>query len=171
MKQLLLPIACVLLLQACSKDPASGVTSIISSSMDTVSISDAGMTYTYVRNSSQPLSCIIKKTSINSVFSLTLSPSATTLISLSIYSASGPVNSLGKYNVHPADSTNSSVKNNNKFTETFSGGEAYTVDSVFLNITEASGKTVVGTFEMFVHNVNKKKTITGSINCHNANIN
>jgi len=135
-----------------------------------VTIIDSGITYSD-SGSGTAIQCIINKTTVNSYLTLNITGTATFPISVSISNASGPINSLGSYVIVPVDSSAAFLsKNANSFTEIFSGGENYTVDSVAANITQAYGTTVLGTFQMWLNNSMGSKTITGNINCYKATI-
>ncbi len=171
MTKLFIPFITLPRLGACSKSLTTPTTTVTNSSADTVVIMDNGTSFTYVHATNQPVQCSIRKTVFNSVFSLVLNANAKVFLTVFIRSACGPANSLGSYIVDPVDGTSFSVNSKNKFTETFSGGEAYTVDSVLVNINTATGKTIIGGFQMWVENIHGSKKVTGTLNCHNANIN
>jgi hypothetical protein len=164
-------IAC---LSACKKKSDSSPASGGSSDTTIITLIDNGATYKDSTISTatplkDPIQCSIKKTTTNSIFTMRLTATSAFPVIITISNATGPVNSIGAYKVTPVDSI--APKNISSFTEIFSGGENYSVDSVSVNISEAYGKTILGNYQMWLRNDSGSKIVSGNITCYKATIN
>jgi len=52
------------------------------------------------------------------------------------------------------------------YTEGFSGGQNYSIDSINMNVTTCSSSKVEATFTMWLENTGGNKTVTGTINAN-----
>jgi hypothetical protein len=140
-------------------------------SPDSITVIDNGHTYTYNTNNLS-LDCSIHKVSTGSWFHLTTKSTVDFPVNTS-FMAYGPINSIGVYKLSPIDSVDSIHTNydyNYSFTETFSGGEKYFIDSILVNISVAEIKTLIGDYKLWLHNSAGSKAVTGSIKCSDAKI-
>lgn len=165
MKSIFLFAISALLLAACVKNSSDSTTTTTTGPVDTTTIVDNGTTYTYLGG--KDISCQIEKTPTNSTFFLSVDATAINMIDMTLDGITGPLNSLGIYKVSPVDSP---FSQDSRFTETFSGGENYSIDSIMVDITTASGTTVIGNYELWLTNAAGSKTVTGRIYCLTATI-
>ena len=123
--------------------------------------------------------CDIVKTKDNSIFTMAVNGTAAFPVFLTI-AAVGPAGGVGTYkgkgtpilqtSGNASSDTVSDGSVTNGFKEAFSGGQADTVDSVAVNIKEATSKPgrgtlVKGDYQMWVSNASGSKTVTGIIDC------
>ena len=158
---------------ACKKKTDSPPTDPLSNILpDKLTITDNGTAYTdsgYFNYGE--LQCIIKKTANNSELTLYHTADSNFPITLNLINVVGPLNSLGLYQLSPIDSSSIPTYSQSTFTEVFSGGEGYTVDSIHVNVTAASLQTVLGSYQIWLNNTTGPKTVTGTITCYDARIN
>ena len=116
------------------------------------------------------MQCSIHKAGDKSFFSLNYGTSTAKFpATIAITKAEGPKEVVGVYWSKVAGVTGA-LKSRNTFTETANGKQSYTVDSVMVNITKASGTSIVGDYKLWVSNASGSKTVTGSIDWNSARI-
>ena len=159
----------ILLLTSSSKKSSTSTTTKVQIE-DAITLVDNGVTYTNIGSKGGFGNCTISKTINYSSLSLSVNTNSAFPISFKINDAGGPPNSLGVYKFAPIDTVDTRLNYNSSFTETFSGGESYTVDSILINITYAAGTTILGTYQFWLSNISGNKTVTGIIKWHDAYI-
>jgi len=107
-------------------------------------------------------SCVIHKTYTGSYLTFVQTPSQGFPLALSIVEAVGPANAVGVYRL-----TDDSERKLNTFIETATD-KIYAVDSMIVNITQASGDIVAGNFKIWVSDQTTHKDISGNISCYGA---
>ena len=170
MKKIVLIVICLIAVAACNKNQSNTttVTTFAPNSIDTFSITDDGITYIDTQSRrNNGASIMLQKTSNTSFLEISTSSNAHFPISLNIGNIPGPINGIGVYKISPVDST----FNSGSLVESYSGGEAYAVDSITVNITSAAITTVTGSYQIWLRNVARSKTVSGTIKCFHAIIN
>jgi len=110
------------------------------------------------------MQCTIHKSADKSVFALNFNnPTPHFPVSIAIVNAIGPIDGIGVFRAKSVD-TGNALAAISTFSETFGGGQKYTVDSVMVNITKASGNTILGNYQLWVSNASGSKTVKGTIN-------
>ena len=165
MKQISLILVCLALLTACNKNQVVPVTvNVISSNViDTFTLTDNGITYidTGTSHFGTGAAITISEQAGNDFLNIIAGPNLHFPFEFSIQDIMGPGNGVGLYTLPAADSMNG-----NSFAEAYSGGEGYTIDSAAVNLTTVSTTLVAGTYELWLSNINGRKTISGTIKCH-----
>ncbi len=166
MKKILLILICSIMLAACNKNPSDNITVTITSTkpIDTFTVIDNGITYIDTQSviHGAGANIVFQKTSSGAIFLMQTSPNTRFPILVQIESVPGPLNGIGVFKLSPIDS---SLTNQNAYIETYNGGEAYTVDSVIINLTTFSSASVTGSYQIWLSNIAGSKTVTGTIKC------
>lgn len=89
----------------------------------------------------------------------------------------GPASGTGIFKSTPGISVTDSTKRNitdlqpcSSFTNYFSGGQQYNVDSAEVNITKAGGNTIEATYKLWLANKGSTRIVTGTISYNGARI-
>ena len=170
MKKIVLIVISLIAVAACNKNQSATttVTTFPPNAIDTFTLTDNGVTYIDTQSHRNTgASIVLQKTNTKTFLQISASSNTRFPISLNIGNIPGPINGIGIYKISPIDSLFTS----GSFIETYSGGEAYTIDSITVNITAAAITTVTGSYQIWLRNVAGSKTVGGTIKSFHATIN
>jgi hypothetical protein len=115
------------------------------------------------------MECSISKTANNATLALVCEEKSSRFPIYMQIAAKGPTSGIGVFEAKGIETSQSGVADTMAtFTELFKGGQQYMVDSVVVNITQASGNQVSGNYKLWVTNTAGSKTVTGTIDCNAA---
>jgi hypothetical protein len=171
-KLIMLALAATTLTYAsCTKSSGSSSSSTSSNTTpNTITVTDNGSSYTvkgvnyYVSTHASSANFVnvgVTKTSLASNLLIGNSGASMDFL-MALTSINGPLSGAGTYTI------NASMLSTYK--ENFSGGQSYSVDTGVVNITTCSSSNVSGTFQLWLSNTGGSKTITGTINANQPNI-
>ena len=165
MKNTLLLLICAVLFAACNKNQVvpTTVTIISGTPLDTLTLTDNGVTYidTESTQGNTGASITIEEQAGVGYLFMTTFAHAQFPIDINFQGILGPTTGAGLY----AGAQNSTASEY-IFHEVFNGGEAYTVDSVAVNLTVVSGPQLAGTYMLWLSNSAGSKTVSGVIKYH-----
>lgn len=130
--------------------------------------------------------CIMTKEKEKSFFTFSYNnPSISFPVSFTIDRAEGPASGVGIFKTNEVDTlielkapngdtavvSGNLVSGRSTYTEAAKEGHEFSVDSAIVDIKKADGKTIVGTYQLWLSNASGKKAVTGTINWNSAMIN
>ena len=157
----------MLCLSSCTKKSSSSSTTTTPTPTtypNTFTISDNGSSYSVNGNNGNIpfVTAVVMKTPSNATLQLNNDGSGQSF-HLSVYFATGPLSGLGTYTMFRSTPGNVLV-------ESVSGGQSYTIDTGYANITSCSSTKLSGTLTLMLSNSVGSKTVTGNINCNQPTV-